>query len=186
MGPVSDVEARVEVAVREALGRPVTSWDVRDVCNWVQAIGFPQYRTKFAHNSVKGDLLLRLTDDELARQLGILPLGHRQALRDKIDELKAWVPPEGYGQQASSPRHSPAPPDLLLPEPFLGPAQGKMRAEEQRDRLRYEMDRARTKAAQASIVLEQVARVKALADEENLRLRGQLQVVDQKAQQRSR
>ncbi|KAL6749707.1 hypothetical protein V8C86DRAFT_3144871, partial [Haematococcus lacustris] len=179
-------QARVEVAVREALGRPVTSWDVRDVCNWVQAIGFPQYRTKFAHNSVKGDLLLRLTDDELARQLGILPLGHRQALRDKIDELKAWVPPEGYAQQASSPRHNPASPDLLLPEPFLGPAQGKVRAEEQRDRLRYEMERARKKAAQANIVLEQVARVKALADEEKLRLLGQLQVVDQKAQQRSR
>ena len=25
-------------------------WDVRDVCNWVEVIGFAQYRRKFSHN----------------------------------------------------------------------------------------------------------------------------------------
>ena len=30
--------------------RHPSSWDVRDVCNWVEVIGFPQYRRKFSHN----------------------------------------------------------------------------------------------------------------------------------------
>jgi hypothetical protein len=43
-------QGRLEAAVMEAMKRHVATWDVRDVCNWVEVIGFPQYRRKFAHN----------------------------------------------------------------------------------------------------------------------------------------
>ncbi len=44
------IRERLEMAVEEALGRHPSLWDVRDVCNWVEVIGFVQYRRKFSHN----------------------------------------------------------------------------------------------------------------------------------------
>ena len=34
----------------DAMRRHVKSWDVRDVCHWVEYIGLGQYRGKFLHN----------------------------------------------------------------------------------------------------------------------------------------
>ncbi len=47
-----------------------------------------QYRIKFVHHSVDGTLLLSLGEAELARDLRILPLGHRRALLGAVAELK--------------------------------------------------------------------------------------------------
>ncbi len=47
-----------------------------------------QYRIKFVHHSVDGTLLLSLGEAELARDLRILPLGHRRALLGAIAELR--------------------------------------------------------------------------------------------------
>ena len=40
-----------------------------------------------------GPLLLRLTDDQLKKDLGILPLGHRSALLQAVAKLKEIAPP---------------------------------------------------------------------------------------------
>jgi hypothetical protein len=66
--------------------------------------------------SVDGALLVELTDEQLKKDLGILPLGHRQTLMNKIKASRAqplfprcsWLfititnltkaCPEGYGQ----------------------------------------------------------------------------------------
>lgn len=43
-------EQRLELAVTEAMQRHASLWDIRDVCNWVEYMGFPEYRRKFSHN----------------------------------------------------------------------------------------------------------------------------------------
>lgn len=48
-------------------------------------------RHKFIHNSVDGALLLRLTDAQLKKELGILPLGHREGLLEAVRELAAGM-----------------------------------------------------------------------------------------------
>jgi hypothetical protein len=53
---------------------------VRDVCTWIDSIGFNQYRKKFMHNLVDGRVLLMLDDKQLKSEIGIGPLGHRVAL----------------------------------------------------------------------------------------------------------
>lgn len=40
-------QARLELTVAEAMQRHVATWDVREVCNWIQVIGMEQYRPKF-------------------------------------------------------------------------------------------------------------------------------------------
>ena len=52
--------------------------------------------------SVDGHLLLRLTDDQLKRDLGMLPLGHRTVLLEAISKLKEEAPPVEGGQIAAS------------------------------------------------------------------------------------
>ena len=45
--------------------KPVHQWDVHEVCIWVEDIGLPQHRKRFAHHVVDGKLLLKLTDANL-------------------------------------------------------------------------------------------------------------------------
>jgi hypothetical protein len=47
---------------------------VNDVCDWVDGLGLSQYRKKFMHHVVHGNLLLRLTDELLRKELAIGPL----------------------------------------------------------------------------------------------------------------
>lgn len=47
-------QARLAAVVAEQLKRHISTWDVLDVCNWVEAIGFLQYRKKIAHNGCVG------------------------------------------------------------------------------------------------------------------------------------
>ena len=44
---------------------PVASWSVREVCDWVEHLGMGQYRKRFLHQRINGDLLLQLTEDHL-------------------------------------------------------------------------------------------------------------------------
>lgn len=88
---------RLEMAVTEAMRRHPCTWDVREVCNWIEVIGFMQYRRKFSHNSVEGELLVAMTDEHLKKDLGILPLGHRTALLKAIKQLVEAAPPMDSG-----------------------------------------------------------------------------------------
>jgi len=73
--------------VEDLMRRHPVTWDVRDVCTWVDVIGMGQYRRKFAHNCIDGRLLLTLDDTQLKAELGIPPLGHRRAILDAIETL---------------------------------------------------------------------------------------------------
>lgn len=64
---------------------------MREVATWVEFIGMGQYRLKFIHHSVDGALLLQLNEARLAKDLRVLPLGHRVALLGAIAELRSAV-----------------------------------------------------------------------------------------------
>ncbi|MXQ84566.1 hypothetical protein E5288_WYG020882 [Bos mutus] len=49
----------------------VPSWKEAEVQTWLQQIGFSQYCENFREQQVDGDLLLRLTDEELQTDLGM-------------------------------------------------------------------------------------------------------------------
>lgn len=56
---------RVTERLRIQLQKPVRSWDVAEVSDWVSAIGLPQYRKRFIHQHISGILLLKLTHSNL-------------------------------------------------------------------------------------------------------------------------
>ena len=75
-----------------------------DVVEWLRGLGLEQYEPVFRDNDIDGEVLRRLTGEDL-RELGVASVGHRRRLLDAIAAL----------------RHAqPAPEDSLLPAPNPG------------------------------------------------------------------
>ena len=74
-----------------------------DVAEWLRGLGLEQYAPAFRDNDIDGEVLRRLTAEDL-RELGVTSIGHRRRLVDAIAAL-------GDLQRAAeaSPAHSPAP-----------------------------------------------------------------------------
>ena len=51
--------------VRRQMLTPVHQWTSLEAGKWVAALGFPQYRKRFIHQGIKGELLLELTGSHL-------------------------------------------------------------------------------------------------------------------------
>ena len=62
-----------------------------DIDGWLRGIGFTQYAEIFRANDVDGELLGRLTNDDL-KDIGVASFGHRKKLLEAIAALVA--PPE--------------------------------------------------------------------------------------------
>lgn len=60
----------------------VPQWSVMDVGNWFKQIGFSELSNsiRFLENQIDGDLLLRLTEDELRYDLGI----HNEVMKKRF------------------------------------------------------------------------------------------------------
>ncbi|GFR41127.1 hypothetical protein Agub_g1775 [Astrephomene gubernaculifera] len=205
--PPRDRQAAI---LEDMMSRHPSTWDIREVATWVEFIGMGQYRSKFVHHSVDGTLLLALGEPELARELRILPLGHRRALLGAIAELheaaeaaekeraERGLPPGVPVQRARTEaervaelrrraalqegprRPAGAGAGVIPPEPYLGPALGKMTVYEQRAKLLYQLDRARHRAAQHAAIIEQLANNKALTEAQMAELRGKLKDLEAK------
>src|SRR5713226_9199809 len=52
-----------------------------DVAEWLRGLGFGQYATVFRDNDIDGEVLRRLTAEDL-RDLGVASVGHRRRLLD--------------------------------------------------------------------------------------------------------
>jgi SAM domain (Sterile alpha motif) len=57
-----------------------------DVAEWLRGLGLDQYITAFRANDIDGEVLRRLTGEDL-RELGIASIGHRRRLLDAIAAL---------------------------------------------------------------------------------------------------
>src|SRR5437016_3020565 len=70
-----------------------------DVAEWLRGLGLEQYAPAFRDNDIDGEVLLRLTAEDL-RELGVASIGHRRRLLDAIAAL---------GPIAGSPLPNPPP-----------------------------------------------------------------------------
>jgi class 3 adenylate cyclase/predicted ATPase len=59
-----------------------------DPAEWLRGLGLEQYASAFRENDIDGEILLRLTAEDL-RELGIASIGHRRRLLDAIAALGA-------------------------------------------------------------------------------------------------
>ncbi len=64
---------------------------ILDVQLWLEDLGLEDYGEAFARNDVDGELLPRLTGEEL-REIGVHSVGHRRRLLEAIRELAAVAP----------------------------------------------------------------------------------------------
>jgi len=72
--------------------RPVESWSVNDVMDWLQTLGLNEYAKAFENHEINGKRLLHLldfyqNDNFLKEDLGMIKLGHRIELILGIKEL---------------------------------------------------------------------------------------------------
>ena len=62
-----------------------------DIDSWLRGIGLDQYAEIFRANDIDGELLGRLTNDDL-KDIGVASFGHRRKLLEAIAELAGAVP----------------------------------------------------------------------------------------------
>ena len=65
-----------------------------DVAEWLRGLGLEQYAPAFRDNDVDGEILKRLTAEDL-RELGVASIGHRRRLLDAIASLSEPLPDRG-------------------------------------------------------------------------------------------
>jgi hypothetical protein len=72
-----------------------------DIAAWLRGLGLERYAPAFRDNDIDGEVLRRLTADDL-RELGVASIGHRRRL---------LMPLQGSRVLSRRPKHcSPAPP----------------------------------------------------------------------------
>ncbi|XP_038614876.1 NAD(+) hydrolase SARM1 [Tachyglossus aculeatus] len=69
----------------------VASWKEAEVRTWLQQIGFSQFCERFRDQQVDGDLLLRLTEEELRDDLGMTSGITRKRFFRELTELKTFA-----------------------------------------------------------------------------------------------
>src|SRR5438874_2624545 len=67
-----------------------------DVAEWLRGLGLEQYAPAFRDNDVDGEVLKRLTAEDL-RELGVASIGHRRRLLDAIASLSEPLPDRSAG-----------------------------------------------------------------------------------------
>ena len=83
-----------------------------DIDGWLRGIGLAQYAEMFRANDIDGEMLGRLTNDDL-KDIGVASFGHRKKLLEAIAELAGAVP--------ISPQ-----PALTEPKAQMPPSAGKL------------------------------------------------------------
>ena len=86
--------AAAEAAAQMVSVRDFASWTARDVGDWLDEIGFGQYRPAFEANGVHGYRLLGLTFDMLPR-LQVRQFDHCKGIMRALRELKGAEPEAG-------------------------------------------------------------------------------------------
>jgi len=71
-----------------------------DIAEWLRGLGLERYAPAFCDNDIDGEMLRRLTVEDL-RELGVASIGHRRRLLDAIAAL-------GEGQHAAEAKPLPA------------------------------------------------------------------------------
>jgi len=123
-------------AAEAAAHEEPAAWSIETVCAWVSKQAFRAYKPAFRENFVNGEMLLSLSDEDLAATLGVPNALHRRAILFAIARLSSG--PAGHslsrsprsavgdgsgggggggGGAASSPSASPVPSVLRIASP---------------------------------------------------------------------
>ena len=155
--------------------KPVHQWDVHEVCIWVEDVGLPQHRKRFAHHVVDGKLLLKLTDANLKADLGIDSLGHRECILGCVAELKqnaaalrASAPVATTNKNAAADATAAAQPSARVPDHLITDEERENRIV----RLEAKVTDELVKAAQLRAQAKDILRSAKLHEEEAKRIRG--------------
>src|SRR5262249_7202979 len=62
-----------------------------DIEAWLRGLGLEQYTGAFQDNAIDGEVLCKLTADDL-KELGVIPVGHRRKLLSAIAALEREPP----------------------------------------------------------------------------------------------
>ena len=84
-----------------------------DVGVWLRTLGLGQYEAAFRDNEIDGEVLPKLTVEDL-KDLGVAVVGHRRKIVSAIEELKAASPSRAYAATTLAPHElvpAAAPPD---------------------------------------------------------------------------
>ncbi|XP_042298369.1 NAD(+) hydrolase SARM1 [Sceloporus undulatus] len=94
-GTTSTLAKRALSAMGEEVPRrllpSVPNWKPLEVQKWLQQIGFVKYCPRFLEHQVDGDLLLRLTEEELEEDLGVTSSIARKRFFRELTELKTYA-----------------------------------------------------------------------------------------------
>ena len=77
----------------------VETWDVEEVCKWLEHIELAEHVESFTKHKISGTLLLQLTEGEIATDLKIERLADRKRLAAEINALqrrKHWWSPMSW------------------------------------------------------------------------------------------
>eukprot|EP00931_Biecheleriopsis_adriatica_P100978 TRINITY_DN76206_c0_g1_i2.p1 TRINITY_DN76206_c0_g1~~TRINITY_DN76206_c0_g1_i2.p1 ORF type:complete len:412 (+),score=62.59 TRINITY_DN76206_c0_g1_i2:72-1307(+) len=80
------------------LTEPLEEWTVEQVCDWIDHLGLSTYRRIFAHGSIDGKILSKMTMGALDREVGVACVEHRRFLMSQIRKLATQ---EHYERQES-------------------------------------------------------------------------------------
>jgi class 3 adenylate cyclase len=76
-----------------------------DIAEWLRGLGLDQYLPAFRANDIDGEVLRRLTAEDL-RELGVASIGHRRRL---LDAITALGPPNARAEPTLGPLRNPPP-----------------------------------------------------------------------------
>src|SRR5215471_14743968 len=108
-------------------------WATRmDVAEWLRDLGLEQYMPAFRDNDIDGEVLRRLTGEDL-RELGVTSVGHRRRLLDAIaalgTEASALPADPPIASIGGGPLATPGTPALAGGRPGAHPLVGELRVE---------------------------------------------------------
>lgn len=77
-----------EKRLEELEAKGVNSWTSKEVGEWIESVGYPQYKINFTKNHITGSVLLQKLDMEvLKKELGITSYGARAEILDRIASI---------------------------------------------------------------------------------------------------
>jgi hypothetical protein len=62
-----------------------------EIGNWLRSLGLAQYEPAFRENAIDGEVLPKLTSEDL-KEIGVVAIGHRRKLLEAIAALGAEAP----------------------------------------------------------------------------------------------
>ncbi|XP_044292232.1 sterile alpha motif domain-containing protein 15 isoform X1 [Varanus komodoensis] len=82
----SEAQLRIELGSRALIGPSFLSWTPEEVAEWIEVLGFPQYKECFTTNFISGRKLIHVNCSNLP-QIGITDFEHMKEVSQHVRDL---------------------------------------------------------------------------------------------------